>query len=515
MWMVRRIVLGVSIFILAGCAQIGTLSGGEMDEVAPQIIKQDIEQGSINFHGNSITLEFDEYFKLNNPSQNITIIPNDAKINATYKKKVLNLSWEEQLRENTTYIIQMNHLVQDITEANDSLMQIVFSTGPMIDSMTYSCSVKDVKGINLSKSLVVGLFTHQDSLNPIYYTNIKKDGTAELEYIKEGTYYVRAFNDENKNLSIDVNETVGFKDNTVNLNETDSVPLVLFQPLAKPQITKTTFITPGIFRIGANRTLLVSNFELDGDKIPEEDLRTITPDSILFHAIIDTVGYHFVSVNSTELSDTVKVRISKNALNVQPLVIENENSTISAGRDAVFSTTDKIKTIYPGLIHGYTLADSSAVDLIIKNELDQFFVSYSDTVEKIRIVIDSNAIIGVSNWKNKAAEFIISKKQFSQLGTLNVNLDHYTQKILLEVYRSNKLQGTYSSSGETVKLEYLEPGDYSFKVVLDKNNNGRWDTGNFELKIQPEEIHTFTEATKVRANWEVDVELIPSSANGE
>jgi uncharacterized protein (DUF2141 family) len=53
----------------------------------------------------------------------------------------------------------------------------------------------------------------------------------------------------------------------------------------------------------------------------------------------------------------------------------------------------------------------------------------------------------------------------------------------------------------------LNPGNYTFRIVIDEHENGKWDTGNFETTTYPEIIHTFSEVTNVRANWDVDLKL--------
>ena len=44
---------------------------------------------------------------------------------------------------------------------------------------------------------------------------------------------------------------------------------------------------------------------------------------------------------------------------------------------------------------------------------------------------------------------------------------------------------------------------YSFRVIFDKNRNGRWDTGDYDIKRQPEQI--FEESIEeLRPGWEVE-----------
>ncbi len=64
-------------------------------------------------------------------------------------------------------------------------------------------------------------------------------------------------------------------------------------------------------------------------------------------------------------------------------------------------------------------------------------------------------------------------------------------------------QKIISASGK-VKFEYLFPGKYRIKAILDRNRNGRWDTGNFSRKLQPEKVQYFQKIIEVRANWDID-----------
>ena len=60
------------ILLLSSCADISILSGGEKDTSSPKIIKVSPLFGTTNFNSKEISFTFDEYIKLNNPSQNIT-----------------------------------------------------------------------------------------------------------------------------------------------------------------------------------------------------------------------------------------------------------------------------------------------------------------------------------------------------------------------------------------------------------------------------------------------------------
>ena len=70
------------------------------------------------------------------------------------------------------------------------------------------------------------------------------------------------------------------------------------------------------------------------------------------------------------------------------------------------------------------------------------------------------------------------------------------------------------------KQEYKEsfsallPGKYSIKVVEDLDENGRWSTGSYDQKLQPERISTAS-IEELRAGWDVEAEVKVNFINEE
>jgi hypothetical protein len=55
----------------------------------------------------------------------------------------------------------------------------------------------------------------------------------------------------------------------------------------------------------------------------------------------------------------------------------------------------------------------------------------------------------------------------------------------------------------------LPPGDYQLKILSDKNQNGRWDTGKyFNIKRQPELVRNLNLILTIKANWDNEMNLI-------
>ena len=62
-------------FIITGCAQVGTPSGGPKDSIAPQLVSAQPTLKSTNFKGSKIVLTFDEYVDVQDVQTNVLVSP--------------------------------------------------------------------------------------------------------------------------------------------------------------------------------------------------------------------------------------------------------------------------------------------------------------------------------------------------------------------------------------------------------------------------------------------------------
>ena len=66
------------------------------------------------------------------------------------------------------------------------------------------------------------------------------------------------------------------------------------------------------------------------------------------------------------------------------------------------------------------------------------------------------------------------------------------------------LQEKYISGSGEYRFPHLSPGNYSFRLIEDRNNNQKWDTGHYLRGILPERVFMYEEAIQVRQNWEME-----------
>ena len=53
-------------------------------------------------------------------------------------------------------------------------------------------------------------------------------------------------------------------------------------------------------------------------------------------------------------------------------------------------------------------------------------------------------------------------------------------------------------------FNYLKPDSYILKIICDDNQNGKWDTGNFNRRQQPERVYYFDQNIETKSGWDIE-----------
>ena len=517
------IIVGI-LFIIHSCAQVVPLTGGIKDEIAPKPIEEKMIpiNGSTNFHGSEIKIPFSEYIKLEKPTETMVLIPPHAKLTAKVKGKSVYINWSDSLQQNTTYSIYLNGTVKDITEGNDSLMQLVFSTGNEIDSLGYKVKVIDAFTNQPISNCFVGLYNGKtDSIIPTYFVKTDPTGLAKFTYLKEGSYTILAFEDKNKDMFLQLDERLAFNNEKINLNAdlvdsnsvlVDSIPLRLYAPKQKQRLKSLTYKAPGMFVVGANYSLKSTKFRVNNQPLDEKSIEFIKEDSLSFlYNLGDSSVVEFVATSAT--SDTISVRFTKKEkegkLTYKTNLLTDNLYPIDT---LTFSFTDEIKEINKALFQLENKEDSTQITIenIIFSNNKLKIIFKKGKLKTTELTLLPSAIITFNSTVKDTIKQKVILKTERDFGSIKLDASDYSEAIIVEVMNDGKIERSFSIQDKKVVLiEQLLPGDYTFRVTIDENKNGKWDTGNREKEIYPEIIYTYSEITKVRANWEVELKLTP------
>ena len=125
-----------------------------------------------------------------------------------------------------------------------------------------------------------------------------------------------------------------------------------------------------------------------------------------------------------------------------------------------------------------------------------------------KLTIDSAAIKTIYNIYSKKLKEEFKTQEEEYYGKIILNLKNVTGPTIIELLTDDKdekiVQSKRVSKDGLYTFQFLEPRKYLIKVIFDRNNNGKWDTGNLKKKIQPEEVMYYLEVVKVRGNWDAE-----------
>lgn len=67
---------------------------------------------------------------------------------------------------------------------------------------------------------------------------------------------------------------------------------------------------------------------------------------------------------------------------------------------------------------------------------------------------------------------------------------------------------SYTDNGQA-EFYYLKPGKYFMRIIVDANNNKKWDTGNYDTSLQPEEVYYNPDEIECKAKWDLTLTWNP------
>ena len=517
------------------CAKRGSPSGGPKDIVPPKLVRTEPENFSINFKAKKIRLYFDELIKLEDVQNQLVVSPpfkNPAEIMPQgIPSRYIELVIKDTLRENTTYTINFGQSIVDNNEGNpNSFLTYVFSTGDYIDSLSVSGAVKDAYARKAEEFISVMLYemdsTFTDSTiyksPPLYISNTGDSlPLFELKNLRAGDYALIALKDVNKNNMFDQKQDkIGFIEDTISIPTDSTYLLNLFKEIPDYAASVPSYVAKNKIIFGYQGDY--SNMKIAPLTVLPDSVRTtimkergkdtlnfwLTPtdlDSIIFTVTNDKM----------EMIDTFTVKTRK---------LPMDSLKISTNASGKFNFGDTFSILANTPI---TEIDSSKVDLVVNDSIPATYTLALDTLEnkidfdfeveptyKYRFSLLPGAITDFFGMQNDSLEYSFSTGSLADYGNLRVTLGGsvtYPVIVQLTNEKGELKREIIATDPQMFEFNSLEPANYVLRVIFDENGNGKWDTGSYLNKIQPERIGYYPGLIEIRANWEKEENFILSN----
>jgi uncharacterized protein (DUF2141 family) len=512
----KAILSVLAIALLGSCAQVGILSGGAEDTKAPRPIEAltSPPNQTTQFNQNGFSMTFDEFIQLNNPQQTVIVSPADIKPELSIEGKSVKVQWKDTLKSNTTYVVYLNGTVKDISEGNDTLITYVFSTGNHIDSLRFKIPVVDAFTSKPLKDITVGLFLDSLSSKPVYFARTSMLGWADFQYLKPGKYLVRAFEDKNKDLTMQETEPLGFRNEAVLIDSSykDSTALRLFTPLTEKGIKSFRFQAPGSFTVTGNSSLRSSTIIVNGQALDSSNILFHQDDSLQFFFHPTGTTKFSLRIEKKGMTDSATVRILEKNKTTALQLRSSFNTGYLAPTDSIqFQVNDLVAVLDTSLLLVRKLPSGDTLRATYTVSKNTLGISVNRVgVKQLLISAKKGALKGTTGSMSDSLSSIIELKSEKDFGGISFSLDNVNTPAIVQLIKDGKVLRELSvlDKGKQ-RLNMLQPGEYQFRVIEDANENKCWDTGDLLKGIQPEIVRQFSSPVVVRSNWEVDVKLTP------
>jgi len=164
-----------------------------------------------------------------------------------------------------------------------------------------------------------------------------------------------------------------------------------------------------------------------------------------------------------------------------------------------------------------TKIDTSKIKLIDKDSMpvpynikyDTIFNRYKFLInkqedEKYKFTMLPGTFTDFYNGINKdTLNYSVRTKLKSEYGNIRVNLRNAKFPLIVQLVNNKGvvLYERYTTESPVVDFNNLIPRRYALRVIYDSNGNGKYDTGNFLLGIQPERVSYSEPIDEARSGW--------------
>ncbi len=139
-------------------------------------------------------------------------------------------------------------------------------------------------------------------------------------------------------------------------------------------------------------------------------------------------------------------------------------------------------------------------------ELRRYNLFYDWEPEKeYEFEADSTAFHGIYGLFTDRIHNNIKIRSLDEYGAIFFNLTGIDTPAFVELLDvQDKVVRRRTVTDGNADFYYLKPGQYGARLISDTNNNGKWDTGNYEEGRQPEEVFYYPQILDLKALWEIE-----------
>lgn len=550
--------------LLYACAQIVQPNGGNIDTTPPSLKFAIPANNAVNVTGNKFELNFNEYINSNDASAQLLVSPPlNTPPELVLNNKKLIIKIKDTLRANTTYTFNFGNSISDITENNKTDdFKYTFATGTYIDSLKLTGNVTNALTQVAEKGVFVMLYDNATDSTPMkrkpnYFAKTNEAGNYSITNIKQGTYTLFALKDANNDLLYNQPaENIGFSNQLIEIKKDTAYTIQLFNEGNEKQYVKRNTSENGYIKLILNKpSKYIDVQRKDGKEVYTHTRKSTDNDTLeLWHNnLTNDTTMLYISYNQkvdtfqvidknivlekitpqNSISDSLPIiykinkpvktkdRSGKGASGMQ-LQTNFSTGILDYGKVITLTTNNPIMSYDASKISMYYINDTIKKDTIkVKLMIDKI----DDFNLKITNTLPSNKIVYLRCMPQSITDCIGNTNDTLRFAFKSNGADNYGNFKLTVVPKDVKAQyilSVFTKEGKLIQRSILRPNnlinsqyvlqynnmlatDYTMQLIYDTDGNGKWTTGNYLAKQQPETIIQYTgKQITLRANWDTE-----------
>jgi len=531
------------VLFVFSCAKEIAPGGGPQDREPPALISADPPNGTTSFVADRITFRFDEFFTLKTPSQTIFFNPlTGEEISYRVKGKKLIIFLPESLRDNQTYSLQMVNAVADFNEGNLlPSLSFAFATGEHLDSLSVRGKVIEASSAEAKENVNVYLFLpDSDSLllkkQFAYVATTTTGGHFQFSNLPAGEFILMALLDkDNNHFFSGPEEMPGFYDNRVHVARwqvNDSVwsnlvqldePLVVFQEQDSIQkIVKVQRVAIGLQHIIFGQPVETAGVIVVDEEVADSVFTTLNDTR-------DTLSVWFAG----QKADFARVAVVADGLVLDTISLTLRlTGRLSSGDQQVPLRLKPLHIFDGSRVHHFdTLKVVSSIPIREINSDSIFVIHHEDTLpktivfsplnplemsilfdnepnHKYSVIFTEGAVTDQFSNVSDSTGFMIHTTDTNYYGKVVIQFEEFSggcHVIEIQSGKGQKYVSAFTDIQEQYVFENIIPGEYVVKMIFDDNCNGKWDSGIFKQRRQPEKVVRLPGRSVVKSNWETEI----------
>ena len=197
-------------------------------------------------------------------------------------------------------------------------------------------------------------------------------------------------------------------------------------------------------------------------------------------------------------------------MEVKPLDVQlSVSSQFDPDQNVIFSFPTPLAKVDTAAIHLYAKHDTlwyrAPMEFLpLENRKYELRGEWRPDIE-YSLEVDSAAFEDIYGLASKPIKQGFKVNSLDTYGTLLVNITslHDLPLIVQLLDAQDKVVKETKTVNGVAEFYYLKPQKYYMRLIVDRNNNGKWDTGNYDSDQQAEEVYYYPEAIECKAKWDL------------